>query len=234
MQVKFLILILSSLPILAKGQLNSSVAIMLSMDYSYRHLYANEDSEPAQLLLELGKEESWKMNYRFGFDYNQKLTNKVFLKSGLRFANFGFIGAKYSGIKWSYPVGASSYSEHLRNHINHHFIEIPIIGRYEFTENSISPFIELGVSSNIYLRSKRKQASESASTVRYTKSYVSEFKSVSFSTNIGMGLNYNFKNRLQFFGVVTHRYHLTKLLIAPLSQNLFQLGLELGIRRGFK
>ena len=111
------------------------------------------------------------------------------------------------------------------------FLEIPIIGRYEFKEKKVSPFVEVGVSPSIYLNTKLKTVTDISTTSEYLRNETPAINNLSMVASVSFGVNYTLNEKLVFFGQTIGRYHFTKLAAAPSNQYLYNFGVEFGIRR---
>ena len=74
-------------PLFTYSQLNSSLDLIGGIEYGYRNL--SSSSVPVVVSvrddIEIGK-----INFRIGFNYNKRLSEKIFFKTGLRFAISGY------------------------------------------------------------------------------------------------------------------------------------------------
>jgi len=222
---KYSLLILL-LPILASSQNKSSLNIVFSPDYNYRSL-TGPDS--LQWSIDIFNESNKaKLNFRFGMDYSHQIGQSNFLKTGIRYARIGFFSLKE---ELFLPDMTVSYGE-ISN--NSHFIEIPIVIRKEFGGNRIAPFLELGVSPMLYINSLQITTIDgNRETVAFHRndSAQTDYNNLQFSLNLSTGFNVLLKEQYQLFFSPTFRYHLTKTANAINTQHLFNLGIEVGIRK---
>jgi len=100
MKTSLVLSLLILLPFLVVSQINSSIDFIAGLDYSYRNLSTSSDDAIVLGILENRDEkESGKTNWRFGLNYNRKLTNNIFFKTGLRLASVGFEGEKKTELR---------------------------------------------------------------------------------------------------------------------------------------
>ncbi len=227
----FICIILLFIPFVSFSQINTSLDILAGIDYSYRNLNNNSI---------LNDGETGKINFRFGFNFNKKVSEKFFFKTGLRFAAVGYKGKKNDNLRWGNQQTGGVFNPSIPGEFsslqfiyNYLFIEIPIIGRYEFSKKKFTPFAELGLAPSLYLTTRTKQITNIDSKV-FSASDPS-FNKVHFVGVISFGGNYTINQGLQLFAQPTFRYHLTRLINdVPIKENLWTVGLELGFRKRLK
>ena len=111
------------------------------------------------------------------------------------------------------------------------FIEIPVAARFEFSNKKFSPFIELGVSPSVYLTTRTKTVTDIGTDVTYQKGGTADYNNMHLVGFTSFGVNYSLNDKFQLFGQGIYRYHFTKLVDAPISEHLYNYGLEVGVRR---
>ena len=241
MKIKTIIFILA-LPYFVSAQTNSSIDFITGFEFSYRDLIVEGDGDILNTIIEVRKKETVKSNWRIGFNYNRKITNKFHLKSGLRLASVGYKGGKITGLVWGSEIDPAmggtgmpdpSLPHEVQFVYNYWFIEVPIIGRYEFEGNKIRPFIEAGISPSIYISSRTTQITDIGRESSFGRQKASSFTNLHWVANISFGINYTLNEKMQFFGQPVYRYHLTKLVDAPIKEYLYNFGLEIGLRKRF-
>lgn len=230
MRLKFTLLLLGCLPFLAFSQKKSSFDVLAGIEYSSISL---DDSYSWRKVKDSGK-----MNWRFGFNYNWKLTNNFFLKTGLRLASVGYNGQKHT-YKW--PSEFDSIGNwvpdptliHRWQHIyDFWYLDIPIAGRFEFGGKKLTPFIEAGVSPHIYLYTKEKTINDFETTVdNKSGDDFEDIRNIQLVGSFSIGINYKAGKKTQLFFQPIFRYHLTKLINYEYEDHLFNYGVEFGIRK---
>lgn len=220
-----LIFCISTFPFLTIGQTISHIGVMGGLDFTYRVLnnkYYNN---------EIGK-----LNYRFGVNYDLKISKRFWLETGLRFSSLGYntkkkflmYGGEYdvnTGI-WS-PDPSLPHEFQIGN--DYFFLEIPINLKYQLGKNKWNPFLLIGISPNIYLTTKTTEITE-----LYTKSYTDRsplIKNITYSVNIGFGFDYSLSEKYQLFVQPSFRYHFTKLNNGYKAEYLYSYGIELGVKK---
>ena len=240
MNAKTLILLLLSMPLLAFGQSNSSIDLITGVEYSYRTLSTSSSDAIINGIMERrDDEETGKLNWRAGFNYNRRISSRLFLKTGARLASVGYKGEKKTGIRWGSEHdgngGWSGPDPNLPHEIqlidDYWFIEIPIAGRFEFDGKKLAPFIEAGGAPSIYMGTRTKTVTDIGADVNFEIGKALGFNQWHLVGYLSFGANYDIGQRLQLFGQPIFRYHFTKLADASIAEYLYNVGMEVGVRR---
>jgi len=245
--MKRLLLLLSfvfSFSIIGFAQSNSTIDVMMGGEYTFRLL--NFSKEASQLVSsDIYNRDDGFIIHRFGFNFNHELFPNFYLKTGIRYTEGGF---KYdfpelifvnqyestSGVIIEATDPALlNYPDYNKN--SYLFLEFPIIGRYEYKTTKFSPFIEAGISPNIYLNTKLKtvypSGSDRPNTVEYQENELLKINTLQFVASISFGYNYHLNDSFTIYGQPIIRYHLTALADTPVKYYLYNIGLELGLRK---
>lgn len=221
-----IILLLAFLPFLTYGQFsyNSSIDIVAGLDKNYLQ---NSTSEASNL------------GYRIGINYNKKLGEKLFLKLGLRGVHISYESFKRTGLLWGSEVEAGlemgtgpifdpTLPHEVQYFYDYWFLEIPLAIRYELNKNRWSPFIETGLSPNLYLKSSFKEETDIGGRSFNENERVNKIQLVA---SVSVGVNFAATESLQLFAQPIFRYHLTKLNDFANNEHLYNIGLEIGVRK---
>lgn len=237
MQLKHLIFITLLVPFLAFSQKNSSIDVIAGFEYSYRNLLGKSKKNLALIR----EDETAKVNWRFGFNYNKRLTDKLFLKTGLRFVRTGYNGIKQTDLRWGSEyddMGGWTPDPSLPHEIqfiyDYYFIEVPIAARYEANKKQLSPFFEFGVYPLVHLTRRIETITDLDTKIEFHENNVTGVNTLHILASVSGGINYAFNDQFQLFGQVAFRHHITKLVDAPLREYLINSGLEFGVRKWLK
>lgn len=242
MKIKFTVTLILIIPIFGFSQINQAIDFISGIEYSYRNLTTSSEEEIVVEIMEnRDDKESGRFNWRFGFNYNLRLSNKIFLKTGLRLASVGYKGKKKTGLRWGSEhdgMGGWIPDPNLPHEIqlvyDYWFTEIPIAGRFEINQKKLTPFFELGISPSIYMTTRIKSITDIGADSEFQNGDVQNFNKFHVVGFISFGLNYALNDKFQIFGQPTFRYHITKLVDAPINEHLFNYGVEIGIRKKIK
>ncbi len=236
MKLSFCIFLFLWVQTLGFCQFNTTLDVLVGPEYSYRFLTGPKNS---LLISSRNEGDSGRLNWRFGFNFNQRLNQKLVLKTGLRLAFIGYKGENKTGLKWgSEHDGMGGWTpdptlpHEIQGNYNHWFIEVPIVGRYEFENEKFTPFIEVGLSPYYYLTTKRHIITDIYESTSFERNDFKDFKKIHLVASISCGVNYNLNETTQLFGQPIFRYHLTRLVGgSTLGEYLFNAGVEVGVRK---
>ncbi len=239
MKVIYIIITLMSIQSLS-GQNKFSIDLVGGPDYSFRNLIANSESQSVSLVLRSRDQEIGKIKYRIGFNMNARLTTKTWFKSGIRYINGGYIQTDKKDLRWPAefdPSGVYLFDPSLPHELKltktHHFLEIPLMVRQEFGVGLIKPFVELGVSPLVYLRTTDRAATEFAKMRTSSDNTDIGYKRIYYSINLSFGATYELNPKYKIFLQPVFRYHGEALEEGDIEEYLYSFGLEMGLRRNF-
>lgn len=236
MKIKTIALILA-FPFFAFGQKNLSIDVVGGIEYSYRAFSGKDDL--SGFLLDIRDREEGKINWRAGFNFNQRLTNKIYLKLGMRLASIGYKGEKMTDLRWGSEFDGMggwnpdpSLPHELQLIKDYLFIDLPIVGRYEFNQKKLAFFVETGIAPAFYLTTRTKSITDISTEKDFNDDNDFDgFNQIHITGLISFGVNYSMNEQWQIFGQPIFRYHFTSLYDSVLKEHLYNAGLELGIRR---
>ncbi len=233
------------LPLLVFSQINTSLDFVGGVDFTYRNMTTVKNASFSDSLIVriFDENETGKINFRFGFNFNKRISKNIFFKTGLRFASLGY-QRKYdvNELRWgnqqtggvfdpNIPGEGATISKLIYNYL---FFEVPLIARYEFSQKKFTPFVELGVSPSIFLKSRSKIIDNDGKS-RTSDNNSDNHSNFHLVSVISFGGNYNINEGLQFFAQPTFRYHFTRLFKeGSVKEYLWNVGLEVGIRKRLK
>lgn len=227
------ILIVFFLPLFGYSQTNS-IDLIGSLDLTYRALITQEFI--GDNIIEERQDEVPKLNWRAGFNFNQQLFEKWFLKTGLRLASVGYRSAKKElrfGDQHDGSGGFDETSTRIQQlTIDYLFLEIPLMLRYEWQREKWAPFVEGGVSTSYYLVTRLTTSIDNDDTTRLDNQSDAAIP-IYFVANASFGMNYNISEQWQAFGQSIFRFHLNPISKEVIKEYLYGLGLEMGVRRKF-
>lgn len=234
--------VLFFLPLLIYSQINTSLDFVGGIDFSYRNINnTSNDTDVDNVVIPFrNNDESGKLNVRFGFNFNKRVSEKIFFKTGLRFASFGYKGNGKTNLRWGNqqtggvfnPTLPGEFSDTLQFIDNFLFLEVPLIARFEFSQKKFTPFVEFGLAPSLYLKSRNKLVINSETIIVEGDEDLYDYNKIHFVGVLSFGGNYNLTEGLQLFAQPTFRYHLTRLVKdVPIKENLWTVGLELGLRK---
>lgn len=240
MKLNSVLILLFIIPTLSFGQFKQSVDLIGGLDYSYRNLTTRNDASLSTLVNSIDEAEIGKLNYRFGLNYNYRIKNKFLLRTGIRFTSVGY-QTKESNLRQAYMIAMVEVdpSVRLKSLVDYHFLEIPIVGRWEWEKTRWTPFFELGVIPSIFLQTRIKAVvpldNEIQTIIQTGNDFIenpNKFHLVGF---LSFGVNYHLSDQLQLFGQPAFRYHFMSVSAdGVFGIHLLSTGLEVGLRKKLK
>ena len=212
------------------SQSNSAVSVLVGGDYSSRVFYGND-------LLEEQIGDSRKTNYRFGFNYEYKLTERTWLKTGARYARVGFVDFTYEDLRWGTQhngqggFDTTTTRVDFRRTVDYSFIEIPAVIRFEFLEGKWQPFFEIGIGNNFYLKTILKTTGLFEETSKTKEKDVNKYQ---LSGVVSAGINYVLSEKYKLFLQPTYRHFITQVNDSFSEIHLINFGIEIGARLHLK
>lgn len=215
------------------GQLQT-IEVIGSPDYSYR-LLSNADSGDNTAR----EQERGKLNYRAGINYTYKKSERIWMKTGIRFVQTGYILQDEDNLMWpqEFDTLTGEYTpdptlpHELRRSSDYLFIEIPLAGRYILRRRNLTTFLEAGFSPHVYLTTRTREVTDLYEHTEYSREENEEFNKIQLVGTASIGFSYKIREGLQILVQPIFRYHLTKLYLtdSPVREHLYNVGVELGL-----
>ncbi len=211
-----------------------SLELVGGLDRSFRTLIENDMGN--QLVIESRKEnEMSKLQHRFGINALVTLLPSLQFKSGLRYAETGYIIATYSQPQvWGGGTSDLPYLQELYK--DYVYLEVPLQLRWSpLNQSMVSPFVEGGINPHFSLHRKTNQV-YSDGNVRSSKTSEREtpqstYHSIYYVAVGSLGASVQITDALYLTAQATGRYHLTKLVEndPPINEKHQSIGGEFGI-----
>lgn len=173
---------------------------------------------------------------RLGVHFNQRIGNRIWLRSGFRFSDLGCKTEKKNLI-WGTQIDpdtgiprpdTSGLPQEVQSFFNMRYGEIPILARYIFSNKKLSFYTELGLSSNFYLHTK--YVSKIDGQESGFSGMENEARRVTFAAHAGLGLEYAVNSQFSIFSQPNVRHDFTPLYNGLYQNYFFSYGIDLGTR----
>ena len=209
MKNTFILLCIFFLASTVSGQMHTSIDVVGSYD-PVNNVHFNFG----------GTSHGNRTGYRIGGNFNFRIFEQVFIKTGTRFVRQG------NDMLFVVP-GAFLY----REYVDEYYIEIPLSIRYEFSNRKVSLYGEVGMSPHIYLKGKLTQERDQMITSNdYEIPYLKD-RRIRLAIVFGIGMNINLSNHFQVFIQPTYRYFLGPNNSLGSIAGATNLGVEVGVRK---
>ena len=223
----------------AKGQdTNQTQKILIgfnfSPDYSFRTLQ-NDDGRPSTDLVINSRNniEVAKFGYTTGLNVRFNCSQFVAFETGLQFSNKGY-KTKNLNLIYSIPEPGSPIKAEFM--YAYQYIGIPLQAKLSFGKSKVRFVSSIGVMTNFLLNIKQTAKYEYANGITEKKSQSSKsgFKTVDISPMISVGIDYKLNNKIHLLAEPTYRYGVVKTKDAPVTEHLWNVGLNLGLLYALK
>lgn len=225
MYSKIIYLVLFLFPVVGFSQFNTSLDFVASYDRS--------SASPSQSFA--GKPRA---NYRVGANFNFRVYEKVMMKTGLRFTQLGLnrripffisgstiVSTGNSNIIFSGDPDSMSQGNTIV-----HYLEIPLVGRYEFHKKKFTLYTELGIATHLFLNSSTKLENNGGPTTNNSVETI-DYDRFMLGIISGLGFNYLVSDKVQLFVQKSLRIYPGVPTYFSREITEYSLGLEVGVRR---
>jgi hypothetical protein len=234
---KYLVYLFLWIPVVGFGQFKSSIDFVGGIGYSYRLLDSKATAASLSPRFENREKEVGKISHRYGMNFNHRISYNIYFKTGVRYAKVGyksevkkflFANDLQNDIA-SGDTGFFSIRDFQENY-SYTFWEIPLMIRYEFKNQHFTPFFEIGLSPNFYVNTKTQQLLDEETFGTFTNETSDNISTISMVGSLSFGLNYPLNRHFQLFTQPIIRYHLTNFTKNIEQENLYNFGIEIGVR----
>jgi len=204
----------------SSAQHQSSLGLSVGLDYSNTTVRSIIDLDDDDYGVAWGGLQG-KINYRIEGQFNYRVSKNVMIRSGLGYTQVGY---RHNFL----DLTASNREGHKST--EHQYIEVPLIGRYEIAKSKVSFYLELGVSTLFYLRTKTTW-DRGEEEVIFDEFEYQKRKAFRLALISGIGMNYDMSKTVQLFIQPTFRYY-PNIEGQPFFEfNFKSIGLDFGVRK---
>jgi hypothetical protein len=236
-QLLILVTTLASLPV--QGQdTNPTQKILIgfsfSPDYSTRTLKNNDGSPSSDLVIKSRNDiEGAKFGYTTGLNVCFNFSQLVGFETGIQFSNKGY-NTKSQDLIY-FPPSPSSPTK-VKTIYAYQYIGIPLKAKFSFGKSKVRFISSIGFITNLLLSVKQTNNFEysNGKTEKKTQSTTSGFKKVDISPIISVGIDYKLNNKIHLMAEPSFRYGVVKTKDAPVTENLWNAGLNVGFYYALK
>ena len=234
---KWIVLFLLTFPFLALAQQKISIDFIVGEQLCYRWLHTGDEDLNTQIVIDNrnGREKP-AFFPRYGLNFNIRLNDNTWFKTGLRLAREGYLiqktqvqwGSQNNNGVWDPSLPSGEAYDFIKLYRVDEYLEVPLTLRKEFSEKKFTPYLEGGFSLNYYLASATLEARGLQITRdRYQSDYIRKFHP---AVQLSFGLNHRLGSQLLLFAQATIRQRITALDSTPVREFGFNGGLETGLR----
>lgn len=218
-------------------KISNSIDLIVGVDIGTRIIDQKNNSQAARQEYENRSAlETHKINYRIGINYMHGISKTFSIKTGLRLSNPGFSVLGVEDIDPNQNINTvekqiSSNQEGSVFKYGYQLVEIPLGLRYTLVKNTCEPFFELGISTNVYWRTKISRQKFNQRGYGHTTVQEKAINRLNYIGFLSVGGNINFTQKISGFSQLIARYQLNNFRESAIVERIVSLGLEFGIRR---
>ncbi len=230
-----IIVVLPFLLIAQNAEKRFSIGVSFSPDYAYRVLKTDASHE---WMLDVNNEYSSPiLGYTSGLILKYRLNGKLALESGVKLLAKGekMVVNKRDLVGIDTDVNYDMAVPDKSKTVYHYqYLGIPVKFNYYFLRTKVQMFISSGISTDFFLSGKTKSVLEFKDrTEKETYDLDYDFNKINFTGLVGIGLETNIAQNLQFRCEPVCRYTFSPLVNAPLKEHLYSLGMNIVLFANF-
>ena len=236
---QLLILITTLATLTVKGQDKNPpqkilIGFNFSPDYSSRTLKNNDGSPSSDLVIQSRNDnEVAKFGFTTGLNVCFNFSQLVGLETGIQFSNKGY---KTKNQDLTYFPPNPSLPTKAKTNYAYQYIGIPLKARFSFGKSKVRFVSSIGLMTNILLNVKQTANYEysNGKTEKKSQSSKSGFNKVDISPMLSVGVDYKLNNKIHLFAEPTFRYGVIKTKDTPVTEHLWNVGLNVGFYYALK
>jgi len=217
-----------------KSKHNISIGYSTAPTYSFRTLKNNDGSSSSDIVIDArNNNEVAKFGYRTGINFLFNVSGSIRFETGIVFTNKGY---KTKKLDLTFIPPDPSLPATAKSVFSFQYIGIPLIARFITGKNKLRFISSVGLTTNFLLSVKQNTKYEYADgrTDRSNQSSTSGFKKVDISPSIGAGIDYKLNNKICLVAEPMFEYGIVKTRDTPVSEHLWNAGINIGFYYGLK
>ena len=217
-----------------QGQNNKPIQKILigfnfSPDYNFRTLKNRNGESSADVTIKNRNDiETARFGYTTGLNVGILASQLVGFETGIQYSDKGY-KTKNQDLVYFPPSPSSPTKAHFI--YAYQYIGIPFKAKFYFGKGNVRFLSSIGLMTNLLLNVKQTTIVEysNGKTENSTKSTTSGFKKVDISPIVSIGIDYKLNKKFHLLAEPTFRYGVIKTKSAPVTENLWNAGLNIGI-----
>lgn len=205
------------------------IGFSFSPDYSFRSLKNTSGNNALNPLVDSrNKIEIPKFGYTTGLNACFNLSQFISIETGILFSNRGYSTKKQELV---YATPEPNPISKAQFNYTYQYISIPVKAKFSFGKQNLRLIAGMGLQANLLLTTKEISKFEYATGVksRSSSSSTAGFNKVDISPLVSLGVDAKLNNKMNLFIEPTFRYGIIKTKDAPIKENLWNVGLNLGV-----
>ncbi|HTA62930.1 MAG TPA: outer membrane beta-barrel protein [Bacteroidia bacterium] len=213
------------------------IGINFSPDYCFRTLKNNDGSSLSSELISIyNKVETAKFGFSTGINFCYLITTHISIDLGAQYSNKGFqekdaeltFGSAIDRRRgFVYNTNNSSVTGKIVYAYN--YLDIPLKVNFVFGKKKVRFISSLGLTTNLLINSKNIFIGKdnTGKSIENSSSTTSTYNRINLSPNVSCGIDYKVNNKMFFRIEPTFRYGILKMTDTPVTQYLWNAGLNI-------
>lgn len=227
----------SSLAVQGQGRnpiKNLLIGFNFSPDYSFRTLKNNDGSSSSDLVITNRNDiELAKLGYTTGLNVIFDFSQKIGLETGIQYSNKGY---KTKNQDLFYFPPNPGLPTRVKINYSYNYIGIPLKAKIMFGKSKLHFITSVGFMTNFLLNVLQINNFEYADgkTEKKKQSTTSGFNKVDISPMVSIGIDYKVNDKIHLIAEPTFRFGLLKIKDAPVTEKLWNSGINIGFYYGLR
>jgi Outer membrane protein beta-barrel domain len=209
------------------------IGFNFSPDYNFRTL-KNKGGEFGDLVVDSrNSAEIGKLGYTTGFAVCLNFSEQIALETGIQYSNKGY---KTKNIDLIISQPDPNFPIKVRTSYSYQYIGVPLRAKFTFGKSKVRFAPSAGFMTNFLLGVKQTSVYEYANgeTDERKNSMTGNFNKIDISTIISLGVDYKLNDKTHLIAEPTFRYGMISTKDAPVTEQLWNTGINVGVYFGIK
>lgn len=210
------------------------VGFSFSPDYNSRTLKNNDGSASSDLVIKSRNDiEVARFGYTAGLNICFNFSASAGFETGIQFSDRGYRTKKQDLL---YFPPDPFLQTRAKTVYAYQYLGIPLKAKFSFGKEKVRFITGIGFITNLLLNVKQTTNYEYADgrTEKKSRSSTSGFNKVDLSPVISIGIDYRLNKKIRLFAEPVFRYGIIKTNDAPVTEHLWNAGLNLGFYHALK
>lgn len=210
-----------------------SIGVNFSPDYNYRTIKRNENTSGIDQAIESRNDrEVAKIGYTTGLNMAIIISKNMAFETGLQYSDKGY-QTKKSDLNFD-PIpdpDNQPLMSTVKFDYSYQYLGVPLKINFSLGEGDLRIISGIGVTTNFLLNAQRStiiaNPDGKKKTTKNNKTF--EYNLIDLSPMISFGFDYRLNNFIRFRAEPTFRYGIIKTENAPIKENLWNAGVNVGL-----
>lgn len=235
--MKIVLVLIASIPFIVSAQetkkseasKNISLGFSFSPDYSYRTLHNNDGTSSSNFIINIRDGyETGKFGYTTGLSLDFECSKRIGFQTGLLYSNKGYQTTKQD---MYYPSPDPSVPVQIKTVYNFHYLDVPFKVNFVTGKNKVKFIAGAGITVNFPLEENEKNilnySNGDIKKEKHSSTY--DYEKLNISSLVSLGVEYKLKENIFLRAEPTFRYGLLKIIDLPVTEYLWNVGLDIGV-----